>query len=303
MLINGMSLGLVGFLVGIILGSLAKALADRSLGNESFLGRSYCPKCNKTLRWYDLFPVLSYLFLVGRCRYCKKAIGKQYLLVEILMGLLVGFLFFQSSFNLPPLSDSFKIVIFLSELILKTFFLTILTIVTLTDIKETIIPDKIVLPAIAISFLGFLALSVYKTWYLYYYLSQSVLGRLLIPPHSDYFYRHVGITFQPLIEGVLAGLLIGGFFLGLIIITRGKGMGGGDVKLGAFLGLNLGLMFSLIAVSFAFFSGAIWAVLLILLGKKHFGESLPFGPFLVTGSLTALFLGKYILDWYLHLYG
>ncbi|KKR41421.1 MAG: Type 4 prepilin-like protein leader peptide-processing enzyme [Candidatus Daviesbacteria bacterium GW2011_GWC2_40_12] len=78
-------------------------------------------------------------------------------------------------------------------------------------------------------------------------------------------------------------------------------MGGGDVKLGAFMGIILGFPQALLALMLAFFTGAIFSLFLIILGKKSFGQSIPFGPFLVLGSLTALFWGDQILDWYLHL--
>src|SRR3972149_5595677 len=89
----------LGFILGVILGSGIKALADRSLSYKSFWGRSYCPKCKHKLGWYDLLPIFSYIFLKGRCRYCHKKISIEYLLVELGMGLLMGFLFWQQFHN------------------------------------------------------------------------------------------------------------------------------------------------------------------------------------------------------------
>lgn len=89
--------------------------------------------------------------------------------------------------------------------------------------------------------------------------------------------------------------------MALIFVTRGKGMGGGDVKLGALMGLVLGFPQSILAVILAFLSGAIISLILIFGGKKHFGQTIPFGPFLVLGSLITLFWGMQIIDWYLHL--
>src|SRR3989338_3133668 len=83
----------LGFIIGICLGSLTKAIADRSLNNRSFWGRSYCVSCKKKLAWYDLFPVLSYLILQGKCRNCHKKFSPEYLLVEVIMGLLVAGVF------------------------------------------------------------------------------------------------------------------------------------------------------------------------------------------------------------------
>jgi len=78
-------------------------------------------------------------------------------------------------------------------------------------------------------------------------------------------------------------------------------MGGGDVKLGAFMGLVLGFPQAIFAVVLSFLIGAIFAVALIISGKKHFGQTIPFGPFLVLGSLIMLFWGNQIVDWYLHI--
>lgn len=290
-----------GFIFGSLLGSLAKALADRSLSGKTFWGRSFCPHCKKTLKWYDLFPILSFISLKGKCRYCHKKITIDYLLVELVLGILIAFLFWEYAAILPQITDYFQLILVGSELVFKIIFITALIILSVTDLKETLIPDRIVLPSIVILFFLFLGITVYKIGLLYYSLSQTDFGRLLLPPHNDYFQRHAFLAIQPLIGGVVSGLLIAGFFMGLITVTRGKGMGGGDVKLGMLMGLGLGFPNSLIAVILSFLFGAILALILIALKKKHFGQSLPFGPFLVMGSLIALFWGNQITEWYLHL--
>src|SRR5690242_4681153 len=83
----------LGFVIGLVLGSLVDCIASRAVHKESFWGRSYCERCRHKLSWYDLFPIFSYLFLQGRCRYCHKKIGLEYLLIEILMGLTIALLF------------------------------------------------------------------------------------------------------------------------------------------------------------------------------------------------------------------
>lgn len=223
------------------------------------------------------------------------------------MGGVMGFLFIEhfnnfqfSIFNLQSiLNFHFSILIF--DLLLKIFFITILAILFITDIRDMFIPDRIIVPALIIGFVANLVLVVSKIGYLYYYLSQSIVGKLLLPPHNDYFQRHALITATPFLTGILMALLIGGFFMSLIIITRGKGMGGGDVKLGAFMGLMLGFPLGLLAIVASFLSGAGFSIILLILGKKHFGQSIPFGPFLVLGSLVALFWGNQIIVWYLRL--
>lgn len=293
--------GVIGFILGTVLGSFVKVLADRSLVNKSFRGRSYCPECKHNLHWYDLFPIFSYIFLRGRCRYCRKKIGIEYLLVEVVMGILIGFLFWQSFAKIHLTLDNGQWIIFLLDLLFKTFFITVLVALFITDLKKMFIPDRISLPAIWISITFITVIIIIKIIYLYYYLSQNEIGRFLLPPHSDYFQRHALMAAQPLLGSVVMGIVIGGFFTLLIIITRGKGMGGGDVKLGALIGLALGFPASLVALMISFLSGALFSLLLIFTGKKHFGQSIPFGPFLVLGSLVALFWGQQITDWYLKL--
>lgn len=284
----------LGFILGTILGSFVKVLADRSLSKRSFKGRSYCVYCKKHLDWYDLIPIISYLYLSGKCRYCQKNFSIEYLLVEIVMGILVGFLFWQSS--LPPFGWN---TIATFNLILKIFSISILVALFLTDLKKMFIPDRIIIPAIILAVIGNLLLIIFKTGYLFFYLSQNVVGRYLLPPNSDFFRRHALIIVEPFLYSVVVSVAIAGFFLSLIIITRGKGMGGGDVKLGAFLGLMLGFPNALLALVLSFVLGAAFSLLLILTGRKHFGQTIAFGPFLVIGALIALFWGNQIIEWYL----
>lgn len=296
--------GLFGFIIGAVLGSFIKVLADRGLNGRSFWGRSYCPHCKHMMQWYDLFPIFSFVFLHGKCRYCHKKIGMEYLLVEVVVGFLIGFLFWQSFdsvFSLQSSVFSYKFAILILDLIFNVFFISILVALFLTDLKKMILPDRITLPAILIGIIFITVIMIIKIIFLYYYLSQSAIGRLLLPPRSDYFQRHALIAAHDLLGGMAMGFILGGFFLSLIIITKGKGMGGGDVKLGTFIGIMLGFPQALLAVVLAFLSGAIFSVGLIFAGKKHFGQVVPFGPFLVLGSLTTLFWGNQILDWYLKL--
>ena len=78
-------------------------------------------------------------------------------------------------------------------------------------------------------------------------------------------------------------------------------MGGGDVKLGVFMGVMLGFPQAFFALVLSFLTGALFSVGLIVSGRKHFGQTIPFGPFLVLGSLIILFWGRQIVDWYLYL--
>src|SRR3989344_1905698 len=291
-----------GFVLGTVLGSLLKVLADRGLSGKSFFGRSCCLDCQKKLLWYDLVPLVSYILLKGRCRYCRKKIGWEYPAVEIISGILIGYLFFLSYSTLPELSDPLKLILFSLELVFKIFFITVLLSLFLTDYKKMLIPDRIILPSIIISAIFIFVINLYKVAYLYIYLQSHPIGKYLLPPYSSYFQDRVLSNIQDLFTHIGAGLGLGTFFLLLILLTKGKGMGGGDVKLGMFMGIALGPINTIIATTLAFFTGAIFSIFLILVKKGSLKSVVPFGPFLVIGSLVALFWGNWILDKYFNLF-
>ncbi|PIZ87448.1 MAG: prepilin peptidase, partial [Candidatus Nealsonbacteria bacterium CG_4_10_14_0_2_um_filter_40_15] len=123
------------FIFGLIAGSFLNCVIYRLEQGQSFLkGRSYCPLCKHTLSWQDLVPVLSFLFLRGKCRYCRQKISLQYPLVELATGILFV-LIFLFAFN------------FLYYLIMGCF----LIIIFVYDLKHYIIPDSVIYPAILIS--------------------------------------------------------------------------------------------------------------------------------------------------------
>lgn len=290
-----------GFIIGICLGSLTKAIADRSLTDKTFWGRSYCEACKKQLAWYDLFPVLSYLFLRGKCRYCKKKFSPEYLLVEVLTGLIFAWVFAKVvPLNILELDWTAWVVVLLSLFMYVTIVVTLVS-TFITDFKTGYIPDRITYPAIWIMFTTLIVSAVVKSGFLYWSLSESALGKYLLPPTSNYYYDQVLRLSEPLFYGSLMALLIGLFFYFLIVITRGKGMGGGDLKLGVFLGLAFGFPYSLVVLMLSFLLGSIYGIGLIALGRKKFGQTLPFGPFMSIAGIIVVFWGSEILNWYMSL--
>lgn len=292
-----------GFIVGTILGSFVKVLADRSLTRKTFFGRSFCPICKTVLRWYDLIPIISYISLHGRCRYCQTRISLEYLMIEAITGVLIAIVFFQTvPINILELTwmQSSQI---LGGMIFKVFTISTLVAVFLTDIKKGLIPDRITLPASLIAF-GFLVLfTLYKIGLLYLSLKDNDIGKFLLPPYSDYFTLHALSAADPLFKGFFAALGLVVFFGAIIFITGGRGMGGGDLKLGLFMGLTLGPPSALLAIILAFLGGSIVGVGLILSSLKRFGQTIPFGPFLSVGSIIALFWGDQIINWYINISG
>lgn len=276
-------------------------IADRSLNDRSFWGRSYCENCKKQLAWYDLFPVLSYFLLKASCRYCKKSLSFEYPLVEILMGLLTAGVFLKflpsNFFYLDIASQVFAA----SGVIFYCFVLVVLVSIFLTDFKTGYIPDRITYPAIWGIFIYLAVLTSLKVYFLYSSLKNSQVGQYLLPPHSSYFYSHALDLYEPFIYGSLMAFALGLFFYLLIIITKGKGMGGGDLKLGVFLGLVFGFPYAFLVLLLSFLLGSVFGVGLILLGKKKFGQTMPFGPFLSLAGIITIFWGAEILSWYLGL--
>lgn len=284
-----MRTGLVvlGFVIGTILGSFAKALADRLRKQKSLRGRSYCEACKHKLAWYDLFPVFSYFMLKGRCRYCHKKIPFGNFLAEISLGILIAIMLLTS--NIP-----------LSLLIFKIFIITILFILFLTDLKTGLLPDKITYPSVGIASGYWLLACGFNSWQLYESLKISPLGKYFLPPYSNYLWTLIYRIWQPALFALLTGIVLSLFFAFLIIITKGKGMGWGDVKFVLFIGIALGFPNSVIAVFLAFLTGAIFSIGLIIFGKKSFGQTIPFGPFLSLGAYIALIWGSEVLNWYLN---
>jgi leader peptidase (prepilin peptidase) / N-methyltransferase len=292
-----------GFVIGAILGSFAKATADRSIQDITFGKRSYCKECNTVLSWYDLFPVFSFLFLKGRCRYCGRPIAGGLFLAEIGMGTLIAVLFGQNLDLLLSLTVSFQLtqITLVLNLLFKIFALTVMTILFFTDLETGYIPNRITYPASFISMVYLFVISIIQSVILYVQIQQNELGKYLLPPYTNYYFVHLLRIWQPATWAAFSALIVSLLFTLLIVMTRGRGMGWGDVKYVFFLGLVLGFPNILLALFLSFFFGAVFSIGLILAGKKHFGQTVPFGPFLSIGSMTALLWGSQIIDWYLQL--
>jgi len=153
-----------------------------------------------------------------------------------------------------------------------------LIIIFVYDLKHYIIPDKVIYPAIGIAFL-------------YQIISNGRwVGGVQFLITNFYF-------------PILSALGAATFFLAIVLISQGKWMGLGDVKLAAFMGLFLSWPNILVALFLAFSIGAIIGLGLIISGKRTLKSEVPFGPFLVTGTFIALFSGEKIINFYLNLYG
>lgn len=116
------------------------------------------------------------------------------------------------------------------------------------------------------------------------------------------FYSYFNLTSQEFVVNVFVAAVLAVALLLVVVLTRGRGMGSGDIPLVFLIGLFLGWPKSAVAIFAAFVLGAVAALFLIVAGRKKFGQTIPFAPFLVTGTIIALFWGTQLLDWYLGLF-
>jgi prepilin signal peptidase PulO-like enzyme (type II secretory pathway) len=260
-------LGLVIVSLGLLWGSFLGVVVYRTVkGGSPLLGRSKCDKCKRQITWWQNIPLFSFLFLKGKCFYCKKSIDWSYPLVEIITAALFLWWF--------VVGRSFFLLAGSPWSVLQPIFWLVvgmvLLVIFLTDLKYGVISDG----------------------------SNLFLFSLVL------FYR-VALVGNGVMMGVdlwravLSAVLLTGFFYGLWWFTKGKGFGFGDVKFAPSIGLLLGWPRTLVGVMASFIIGSVVGVLLILLGKKRFGQTIPFGPFLVVGVVVALLWGGQLWGWYM----
>lgn len=242
------------FSIGLFFGSFFLVVIDRLPKEKNpLIGRSVCDHCGHVLSWYDLFPVLSFFSLGGKCRYCRKKVSIYYPLVEIITGILFVLT------HVLVVSGSRYLAVNI-ELLFALFTISTFIIIFFTDLKYGLIPFIIVIPA-----------SIVTVFYL-----------LLTNPSL-------------LLPAAFSAVGAGVFFLIIFLITRGRGMGFGDVILSSYLGFLLGYPGIIIALYIAFLTGAFGSLILILIGRKKLkGSTIPFGPFLILGAYIAFFWGEQI---------
>ncbi|HSX41331.1 MAG TPA: prepilin peptidase [Candidatus Saccharimonadales bacterium] len=250
---------------GLVVGSFLNVVVLRMhAGRDYKRGRSACPHCGHELSASELVPVFSWLIQRGRCKHCGKAISIQYPIVELITaGLFLGAYLTQPLFSLAD------------YLVLAMWFYIIGSLVVLAvyDLRWYLLPDKILIPVIIPA-------------------TAILLAETLV-------FRHISSIWHPF----LAALAFGGAFYAIAAVSRGKWMGGGDIKLAFVMGLLLGLQKTALAMLLAFCTAALVGGLLILLGRKTRKDFIPFGPFLIGGTLVAYLYGTPIIHWYLNISG
>jgi leader peptidase (prepilin peptidase)/N-methyltransferase len=239
---------------GLVFGSFYNVVGLRVPKNESIAyPPSHCTKCDRRLTALDLVPVFSFVFLKGKCRTCGEGIHWVYPLMEFITAGLFALSFWKFGFT--------------PELIVAILFVSLLVIITVSDIAYMLIPDKVLLP------IGIVLLAL----------------RLFIPldPWWD----------------AIAGALVGFGLLLLIAIVSKGGMGGGDIKLFFVIGLVLGVSGTLLTLFLASLIGAVAGIFMLRKSDTGRKTPVPFGPSIALGAVITYFWGADLLAWYMGFWG
>lgn len=241
------------FLYALLLGSFYNVVGLRVPLKVSIVRpRSTCPGCSRTLIYKDLIPVFSYIIQYGKCRYCKKRISPIYPIMELVTASLFVFAYVKIGWSF--------------ELLIAWTLISLLVIITISDLTYMLIPDKILLV-----FSGF------------------ILIERLIQPLSPWW-------------DAFLGMIVIFVILMLIMIISKGGLGGGDIKLFAVLGFVLGLKLVLLSFFIANLLGAVIGIIGLVFGIFKRKRPIPFGPFIALGTLIAYFYNEFIFIWYSSLF-
>jgi leader peptidase (prepilin peptidase)/N-methyltransferase len=250
--------------VGGSVGSFVNVFVMRSINGENWItGRSRCDSCKHKLAWYDNIPLISYLILGGRCRYCGAKIAYQHIFTEALFSVLfvwwgtIGMQFFKLT-HIPI----FRVVqpvfwLFLGIVFAGIFFV---------DLIYSLIPDVFI-------WSGFFLIISYR----FLLLSTNIM------------------QLKDFINSLIVAFFSWLFFYILYVGTHKKGLGLGDVYLAPMIGLLLGWPRGLFALMLSFIIGAIVGVFLMLFEGKNMKTQIPFGPFIIFASFIMLVWGDFII--------
>lgn len=275
---------LIVFVFGISFGSFLNVIIERIPRGKTIGGRSQCPTCSHELGLTDLVPILSFFVLKSRCRYCQNPISWQYPLIEFFTGLLFVLLFLY--FPLPY--SVFYIITF--SVLLALFVI---------DLKFGVVPEIVVYPTAVFVILVRLLLPTIESVSLYLRLisDKSGFGKYLVK--AGFFSTHLFLQFQPVLLTIACALLVALFFYLLVIFTKGRGMGTGDIIYAFLVALIAGFPNMFVALFLTFLIGSVVSVFLIIAKHKKFKDTVPLGPFLSLGAFISVIWGNHIVDFYL----
>lgn len=256
----------VAAVVGMAVGSFLNVCIDRLPRNESILNPpSHCDACRHRLAIRDLIPLFSFLRLKGRCRYCRASIPQRLFWVELSTAIIFALLYWSYSSNTELGVEWLEVM---------TFYACLFIVIFVVDLEHGLILNKVLYPGMVVALL--IAIFVPE------------------PPWIAQLWVHGLPNFA---LGGAIGLVV---FLLLALVSRG-GMGFGDVKLAALIGLATGFPLVLLALIMGAILGGLAAIVLLATRKRGRKEAIPFAPFLAAAAMVTLLWGNNILNWYLGL--
>ena len=255
------------FIFGIVIGSFLNVLIYRlPIGLDFVKINSMCTTCKHRLHWYDLFPLFSWIFLGGKCRYCKAKISVQYPIVEALNGISYVLIYFFLCGGNAIEGLNFKLLGYM-------VVASCLIVTAWIDFKHQIIPDSMWISI----FVGGIFIVI-----------DSVIN-------GEFSKEYI-------ITKVIGLFAISGLFLIIGLVSGGRAMGGGDVKLMAAAGFVLGWKAVIVSLFLGAFAGVIFAIGRKIISKKEMRGVIPFGPFLAIGIIVSAFIGEKIFNMYLDMF-
>ena len=267
-------------LVGLAIGSFLNVCIDRLPARKSLVSpSSKCDTCQKTLSLVDNIPLVSYIWLRGRCRYCGARIPLRVLLVEVITGLL--FFLISWRFILSPDSPEY------AAFILTAFWSCIFLIIIFIDLEHQLILNKVTYSAAVVALVLLAVDSIFP--------DAGILASIKA------YWPQAGIFNIGILNCIIAGAIGFVFFL-LVFLINPRGLGMGDIKLVTLIGLATGFPLNLLALFIGILIGGIAAVFLLISRKKGRKDVMPYGVFLGIGPIIALLWGNVIIEWYLGIF-
>lgn len=262
---------LVIFTLGAIIGSFLNVVALRyNSGMSVSKGRSKCFSCSKELKWYELIPIFSYVYLHGKCKTCKTKISAQYPIVEFCTGL-VFVLIAVRQYSLWGVYGGFDHGLFysLAFFVYYSLIFSLLIVISVYDFKHKIIPNEFSYTFIVLATLKLVM----------FYLCRKNMG--------------LGFSYIDYLD-FLAPILMFLPFAMLWLVSGGRWIGFGDAKLAFGIGALLGLVSGVSAIVLSFWIGAVYGILMVIKGRfslnpkkqLRMSSEVPFAPFMILATIV-----------------
>ncbi len=253
---------------GLIAGGVANACVMRTRESLIFTTSRACSLCAQPAHPKEMLPVIGYFAVKGRCQRCKAVIPWQYPATELVFGCL--FLLFAAralgwwGLGLPlHIGADEAFWLFVRDALIASALILIFVF----DYRASIIPDRLTIPAMIVALVFNVALGI------------------------------------PLLTLLFGGLLLGSFFAVQFLVSNGRWVGGGDIRMGLLMGFLLGPWLGVVALLLAYMLGAMAGVYLLVTKKRALSSHVPFGTFMALATILTMLWGQQILAWYLSFFG